>query len=267
MRSVLTLILLVLCLLVTPARAAAEDGGMFSTVTLSAKATYASKYIWRGYDIWNDNPAFQPDVSLDFNGLYAGIWSSYSTAQGCADPFGDVCSSWDEHDYYGGIYGALWDGSPGSVEYDISYTYFQFFRLEGVDTHEILLNVTHPALLKGLAETPPVLYWGFAYGKPVNETSPVSQWVKAGLKMPFSLFDIGGTALAEAFWDDGAGSFGAPAGVSHIKTGVFFELKTASFSIKPSLFYQQAQKNTDPSSLLDSEFWFELQLGYSMPVK
>ncbi|MDH5478315.1 MAG: hypothetical protein OEY50_08290 [Nitrospinota bacterium] len=241
---------------------AAGEEAAAGSISFSAKATYASKYVWRGYDVWNNNPAFMPDISLDMDGYYAGIWSAYSIEDGCVDPFGDVCSTWDEHDFYVGAYGALWDGSRGATEYDISYTYFQFYRLRDVDNHEALVTLAHPSLLGGLFETPPVFYWGVAYGQPVSGAAPSSLWLKAGLKYSLELPASKAQMLVETFWDDGAGSFEAPVGFSHVRVGGHLEFTAGGFTFKPSAYYIHALKQTDPETLLESEYWYEILIGF-----
>ncbi|MEA2027788.1 MAG: TorF family putative porin [Campylobacterota bacterium] len=47
-----------------------------SALELSANVTLASKYVWRGQDQNNNNPAIQGGFDASYKGFYLGIWAS-----------------------------------------------------------------------------------------------------------------------------------------------------------------------------------------------
>ena len=55
--------------------AQAQDSELHGSVDL----TYQSKYIWRGFDVYNDKSAVQPSLDLD---LRHGPWSQHHGPQG-----------------------------------------------------------------------------------------------------------------------------------------------------------------------------------------
>jgi len=229
-------------------------------VAVDLSMTYASKYIWRGYDVWNDEGAVQPDLFFDFTtvSLYAGIWASLVTDDQCIDGFGDHCASWNERDYYLGHYGTLLDGKPLQIDYDISYTYFDFYRQSDSDTQELGLLVKHPKLIENVG----VPYWGMYYGWPVSGVGH-SKFFKLGLESTFNLAGQALNTVIETVWDDGAGGFGVGEGISHVKVGIGTPTTLGGIGFEPSIYYQWAINDDVPGALLEDEFWVELSFNYS----
>ena len=245
---------------------AAEEEGFWKKTSIDLKLAYASKYLWRGYDLWNDGPALQPDLYLGLGGtgIYAGIWSSYSIKSGCTDPFGDKCSDWNEHDYYFGYYNSLWNDSRFKTDYDVSYTFYSFFKLHGVDTQEIALALTHPNLLPEIGGSRPALYWTFYYGWPVHDGID-SLWLKLGLKHEFAVWGQQNLkTLIESVWDDGAAGFQTGEGWSHVKVGAATKFEWGALGLEPALYYQWKTKDHVPSALCENEFWFMVSLSWNI---
>ncbi|MBF0171607.1 MAG: hypothetical protein HQK87_11085 [Nitrospinae bacterium] len=238
------------------------------SVTLTVKATVASKYVWRGYDLWNDSPAFQPDLSLDLFGRgYVGFWSAYAVADGCRDPYGDLCADWDEHDYYAGTYGTVGEGTPLRADYDVSYTWYQFFRLSDKDAQEVAVQMVHPDLLAFVGPGAPALYWSYHYGWPKDRGGEPNQWFKIGLRSTVVAGWADLTLHAETFWDDGAGSFASPAGWSHVRIGAALGVTVGKLKGELRGYYQQRLKESPQPGLLESEPWVELTLaGLPLPL-
>jgi len=233
-----------------------------SQVSMDVKLTYASKYMWRGYDLWNNHSAYQPDFTLFFGGYgaYLGVWSAYTTTGACQDAFGEPCNLWEEHDFYAGLTGRAMTGSAMEVEWDANFTYYQFFRRHGDDTQEIGLNVTHT----GADPLGAVPYWGIYFGWPATAGAKDSRWIKLGVKRILAPGSSPFTALVETVWDDGAGAFGLKKGFSHLKAGMFFETSVGPLKLKPAVYYQSAFRGKDaPKALLEDEFWFEITAAAS----
>ena len=69
-------------------------------LTITLESSYASKYLWMGYDVFSDDGgAFQPSVNFDWNGLFVGAMGSFADESGH--------QSQERLDYYGG-YGRRW---------------------------------------------------------------------------------------------------------------------------------------------------------------
>lgn len=218
------------------ARAADE---ILENTSFSLSTGYVSKYMWRGYDLFNDDPSFQPDISVDFEsiGLYMGIWAAYSTNGGCVDPFGDPCKDWDEYDYYIGRYSSLWEDSTFETGYTLEYIYFNFFRQTGQDTQKVSFGVEFPGLLPSVGLESTVLYSTVYYGWVVKRGGVDSRWLKFGINHDYSFDKHTATVLAELYWDDGAGSFEMEKGWSSLKVGLTDEMKIGFFSFTPTVYY------------------------------
>lgn len=229
-------------------------------IDTSLSLTYASKYIWRGYDIWNDRPALQPDLFVDLSefSVYGGVWGSFALDDDCVDGFGDRCSDWNELDYYLGYYTSLKQGQRLQTEVDISYTYFDFYRQSNSDTQEIGLVVKHPELIKSFG-TP---YWALYYGWPVSGSGH-SNYVKLGLESAFTLAGEELTTVVETIWDDGAGGFGDGEGISHLKLGAAKLWTVSGIDIEPRIYYQWAFNDKVNDEILEDEYWFEISIGHS----
>ena len=53
-------------------------------LAIDIDATYVSKYIWRGYDLFDDHAAFQPSMNLDIfdTGFSVNFWGSIPMGSG-----------------------------------------------------------------------------------------------------------------------------------------------------------------------------------------
>lgn len=98
-----------------PGAAAAADSGREFTWSVTLSGT--SEYIFRGIDLNDEDPAFQPSINFGYGILYWGLWGS--------NLVGDGYSPW-ETDIYAGIkpvlgpvtfdFGAVWYTYPGNKE-------------------------------------------------------------------------------------------------------------------------------------------------------
>ena len=93
---------------------AVEIGG--NELGIELDFTYASKYIWHGYDVYNDHGAFQPRVQLDYRGIYAGIMGSWADTSGFTDR--------DEVDFFAGYECTFFEDEWYAIYNYITYTYY-----------------------------------------------------------------------------------------------------------------------------------------------
>ena len=120
------------------------EGSWLQKSSINLKATYASKYMWRGYDVQNNVPAFQSDLSFNISdtGLYAGLW--YSAALYSRPEWGE----WDEVDGYIGYAQSMFSDKRYSLEYDAAFTHYYFFRIPRInDTEDVMLSLKLPNAL------------------------------------------------------------------------------------------------------------------------
>ncbi|GAB3369097.1 TorF family putative porin [Spongiibacter taiwanensis] len=81
-----------------------------ASAELSASASVASMYLWRGFDLSDGSPAVSGDITYSAGGFYTGIWGSSGD-----DTYGQ------EVDYYAGF---ATEVGPVSVDISVwNYTY------------------------------------------------------------------------------------------------------------------------------------------------
>ena len=111
------LLLLAVVMAMTTVAAYAQDGELHGTVDL----TYASRFIWRGYDAYGSNhSAFQPSIDLDLfgSGFGVNVWSSRANQSGFEN------AEWLTFTpYYKGM--AFADEAYATA-YKVGYTYFSY---------------------------------------------------------------------------------------------------------------------------------------------
>jgi uncharacterized protein (TIGR02001 family) len=114
----------IIAFLVLTGAARAEDKDPFA---VSASATYAGRYVWRGITL-NNEPALQPGVAISRGGLTVGAWSSIDlTDYGDHVGYGDESGTPTEIDYYASYAIPLGDKvklSSGFINYTFPHTTF-----------------------------------------------------------------------------------------------------------------------------------------------
>lgn len=104
-------------------------------VTTTIDASWTSKYIWRGFDKYNDRAAFQPSANFDFNnGWSFNVWASYAGASGsthvddAGEPIGDDVSTVNgtEWDYTITYANSWWDGESYATNYAASWVFYDY---------------------------------------------------------------------------------------------------------------------------------------------
>ena len=94
--------------------------------SLSANASVANNYIWRGLTQTMNEPAVSGGIDYaSDSGFYAGTWAS-NVKYGAADNFSY------EHDVYFG-----YAGESGDISYDVGYLYYNYDEAAGFDFGEI----------------------------------------------------------------------------------------------------------------------------------
>ena len=228
-------------------------------ISVDAKVSYVSKYMWRGFDLLKGDPAIQPEMTLNLgeSGFYLGVWTSFGTEH--------EWSIWDEWDYYGGYATSFFKGQPFELGVDTSYTYFHYPNLNKyTDSQEVAMAFKLPSLL-AIDKTKLIPYWSVyrsfeAHKNPVNQRG---WWVKLGMEadqpIEFQKDQIL-TLYTETFWNDGAGSMNADKGFSHLAMGAKTSFDIYGFSLTPGLNYQWSWEDTVDR---ENEFWYTLSLGKS----
>ncbi len=214
-KSILWVILLVLAATQTAALAEGIHGAL--------SYEYSTKYIWRGFDIFNDKSGSHPSLNLDLgNGFGFNLTSHMANASGFVNT-----ERWDYNVYYRN---AAFAGERHQINYMLGYVYYNYPDMSGHTTASIDLQEIHgvfsfPNLL-GVERLVPtyclVKLWPSNSGTLVGANSPVggtaSGWAHIfmldyGMKIqcPITNNDRILNLHSEFIFNDGVGPNGANA--------------------------------------------------------
>ena len=263
------LLFLVVMMSLTTVASYALEGELHGTID----ATYASRYIWRGYDAYgNNHSAFQPSVDLDLfqTGFGLKVWMSRANSSGFEN------SEWLTYTpYYKGM--AFADEFYATA-YKVGYTYFSYpdgprqgAMADGGSTghaQEVFGGFAWPKLLgNGIVPN----YAMFAYWPSESNAwnSDNGGWAHVfGLDynwmVPSFLGDGDQGILLKAWtvYNDGVGPAGANA--DHDFSHATFSASTAfaiaeDLTFVPGVYYQSSW---DDSINTSDEYWWQLSLKY-----
>jgi hypothetical protein len=103
-------------------------------------ATWVSKYIWHGQDLYGDRAAFQPSITLDLfgSGFNTGVWGSTACSSGFVDS--------EELDYWAAYTNSLFGNGRFKTDYEVKWLYYDYFRLPSgkADSQEIVGSFSWP---------------------------------------------------------------------------------------------------------------------------
>ena len=115
-----------------------------SPIGFDITADYFGKYIWRGQNL-NDDPVFQPGISVSYKGLTAGIWGSLETTK-------------------------INNNSGEFTEWDYSLDYSSDVPgIQGVGYSIGLINYHFPSVVGDTTE----FYWGLNFDLPLSPSVTV----------------------------------------------------------------------------------------------
>ena len=141
------ILLLAVILLSTGGLVQAQERKLTGTIDV----TYLSKYVWRGYDIYDDKSAIQPSIDLDLYGTGFGmnIMGHRANSDGHEDG-----ERWDYTLYY---YNSLFGDEAYATNYRLSWVYYNYpdNDKKTYDLQEINAALSWPKILpiEGLVPT------------------------------------------------------------------------------------------------------------------
>jgi len=87
--------------------------------------TFASKYIWYGFDLMDNRAVFQPGIDVDLYG--SGFGFSFLTVQpGSSGSRENSTVNAEEWDYGLNYSNSFFDGAPFKTDYSLNYIYYNF---------------------------------------------------------------------------------------------------------------------------------------------
>jgi hypothetical protein len=258
-------------------------GGLHGSVDV----TYLSKYVWRGFDIYDDKSAVQPSVNLDLGG---GVGVSVMGHRANTSGFEMTGERWDYYLHYSN---AINPGEKNAIHYRLGYVYYNYPDMSShtaggiskagipfgsIDLQELHAIFSLPNILpvKGLVPTYVLVkLWPSNSGTIVGANSP---WggTASGFAHIFMLdygipVKSGGTNKpeqvinlhSEVVFNDGVGPNGA--NVDHDWSNAVFGISTTfdlggNFSLTPGVYHQVTMDksvNTD-----NDETWASVGATY-----
>lgn len=243
-------------------------------VGVTLDATWVSKYLWRGFDVLDDKPAFQPSVEVDLfgSGFSVMVWASYPTAGGSSpllvspsNPDGSRVNL-TEYRYIGAYEATICRGEPHATSVRAQYIYYDFIDNAdpALDAYEVGVRLSWPNI-SPLENVIPSYYVGGIWPaagragttsggipKPDIPTNPdFKGWIHMfgigydmkipGLtpETPEQVFSFGATAV----YNDGYA--GAAHDWSHALFGVSTDIELAkNLNVTPGFYYQVSWEET-----------------------
>ncbi len=219
--------------------------------------TYATKYIWRGFDLFDDKAALHPSVNLDLwgSGFEAGWWAAYPASAGTGtDQFGDTFSRVDatEFDYYISYSTTLFADEACATDVTAIYTYYDYIdtSTRGADSMEYGLNFQWPNICP--AGFVPSYYVGFTHAAKSNsELDPdYAGWVHV-IGIGYDLM-VPGIDTAEQLialtasitYNDGFTGGDVDHDWSHATFGAAAPIGFGNMSFTPAIYWQQSFEDT-----------------------
>ena len=140
--GILAGMVVVLCV-VSAGYAQGGDGGLHGAIDV----TYLTKYVWRGFDVYNDKSAVQPSINLDLFGSGFGVSAmGHRANSGGYEMMGE---RWDYTLYY---YNHLGGDSALACNYRLGWVYYNYPDMSShttgsIDLQELQAIFSFPNLL------------------------------------------------------------------------------------------------------------------------
>ncbi len=233
-------------------------------------ATWVSKYIWCGFDKYNDKAAFQPSINFDLwgSGVSFNVWASYPGASG-SDPTGTSGNvNKTEMDYTLTYANTVFDGETYKTDYAVSWVYYDYpeTTTNAADAQEFNIALEwHDLCPAGI--TPHYVYaylWTAKGGGPYAATEPEGSAHIFGLTYDFelpSVVDLPFSVSVDAVYNDGMGRRTVDHDWSHIVWGLSTSIDCPmGGTISPAIYYQTSMEDTvNPND----ELWTGVSYSYS----
>lgn len=222
--------------------------------------TWASKYIWRGMDLYDDHAAFQPSIDFDLfgTGFSVNVWQSTACGSGFVGS--------DELDYSVTYQNSLFAETKYQTDYSLTWLYYDYYRISSdeKDSQEFDLSLSWPDICP-FNITPT---YTIAYLYAAKSSSPASSLEMEGFVHIFGLTydcNLPETNLPLTFsWDitynDGQGGTDIDHDWSHITWRIASSIDFGPGSFTPAVYYQTSMEKSIND---EDEFWVTLSYTLS----
>ena len=228
---------------------------------IDVDATWVSKYIWRGMDLYGDKAAFQPSINFDLwgSGFSFNVWASYPGASGHVNA--------TEMDYTLTYSDSVFDGETYKTDYAVSWVYYDYPETtsSAADAQEFNIALEWPDLCP--AGVVPHYFYGYLWtargGGTYAATEPEGSVHVFGLTYDFEVpsVDLPFTFSADIVYNDGMGGNTIEHDWSHAVWGLSTTVDCpAGGTITPAIYYQTSMED---SVNKNDEFWTGISYSYS----
>ena len=243
----------------------------------SVGAEFSSKYIWRGFDVFDDHAAIHPSVDLDFFGTGFGFNAIGHRANSSGF---ELNERWDYILYY---QNRMFDGGPYTTNYRLGYMYYNYPDRsshdvsDSLDLQEFHTIFSWPDLIpiKGLVPTYCLVkLWPSNSNSLVGARSPgggtasgFAHIFMLDYGLPITCPITGANRIlnlhSEFVYNDGVSPNGATDVDHDWSNGVFGISTTADLGnnlfLTPGVYYQSSW---DDSVNPEDEYWTAVSLKY-----
>jgi hypothetical protein len=234
-------------------------------IGVTLDVTYASRYIWRGFDVYaNNHSAIQPRLTIDWMGSGFGTTVFYSRANGSG------FEEKQEYDYSMFYTGHLAQEEVYATNYTIGWTYYQYPELNRKsNAQEAFLTISMPRILPGhiVPSYTVVKMWPAVSHSDVADNYDDSGWahiVGLGYDLRGVIPNMPDQAIhlsADAVYNDGVGPH---ANVAHDWSDAVFGISsgfavTDKLTVTPGFYYQSSWEDTVDTS---DEYWATVNAAY-----
>ncbi len=250
-------LILAIGLFVIGSSSAQAAGSADPRIGVTLDYTFASKYMWHGFNLYGSKTASQPSVDLDFwqTGFGAMIWHSRANDSGFRN--------FEENDYIVYYGNSLFSDTPLAIDYNFSWLYYDYYDnpSRDVDLQELIMGFTFPNLLPGgvTASYSTGLLW------PTRSSVPglknIGGWVHVfGLSRDVAVGEQVFSLMTDLTYNDGYAGGAVDHDWSHATFGVSTSFTLwKNFTFTPALYQQ---KSMDDSVNTNDDLWTTLSLAY-----
>ena len=240
------LVLFVLCGLVPTVQAVDFAG---TEVGVTVDATFMTKYIWRGFEKFNNKAAWQPSVDLDLGGgFHANGRASYAGSSGAVNA--------TEYNYTLYYVGSALDDCF-KTDYSVGWRYFDFIDQPsrgvvgqaGADAQELFLEFEMPQLIGGGFVPHGAIYHMWKARSGSGGSFPTGQIFVMGFDYNWTFeqaSDFPMTFSWDLVYNDGVGSAAVDHDWSHMLWGLktSFECPMTGAKVTPAVYFQNSFEST-----------------------
>jgi len=117
---------------------------------IDLETTWVSRYMWLGYDLFDDHAALQPSVTWNVfdTGFSLNVWGSIPMGTGSFENSGGI-NQWQELDYTAAYDISFFEDQPWQIDVGTKYVYYNLIKLNHLaDSQETGVSIGLPNLVK-----------------------------------------------------------------------------------------------------------------------